>query len=103
MERVLKRFIAFFTVFAIVMTLAGCGEKKKIEETVDINGEQVSFESKMTIFTHKPDTLCPLLSSSETNIQMLQIVFDSLVGLSPNLLPEPCLAERWSVSDDGKH
>ncbi len=100
-EKVLKRFFAIILVFLNIFLCTACGKSEK-EETVNIDGEEFSFDSKIIVYSHKPDTMCPLLSKDESNVNMLQMIFDGLVDLSDGMFAVPELAETWSVSDDGK-
>ncbi|MBQ7096750.1 MAG: ABC transporter substrate-binding protein [Clostridia bacterium] len=98
----MKRIIALILIVSSVFVLFSCGDKEKEQKNQTSENKKLSFESTISVFAHKPDTLCPLLSASESNNRMLQIVFDGLVGLSKELVAEPCLAEKWQVSEDGK-
>lgn len=50
-----------------------------------------------------PDHLDPARNSSLENALPLTGIYEGLVRLNPQTLsPEPCLAENWGVSDDGK-
>ena len=98
----MKRIIALILILGSVFILFSCGNKEKETDKTDVEKEKLSFESTISVFAHKPDTLCPLLSASESNNRMLQIVYDGLIGLSKELVAEPCLAESWQVSDAGK-
>lgn len=93
----MKRILAIFIAALMIFTLCGCGKKaQNIEQsTSQWNAAEIS------IYSHKPDTLCPILSKNQANIQMLGIVYEGLISLADNLYPEPCLAESWMVSDDG--
>ncbi len=93
----MKRLVSLIVAVLMAFTLCGCGKKNKNTEsgTSSWNAEEIS------IYSHRPDTLCPILSKNQANIQMLGIVYDGLICLADNLYPEPCLAENWSVSDDG--
>ncbi len=97
----MKRFIAFLLVVLNVFLCTACGTEKK-EETVNINGEEFSFDSKIIVYSNEPDTMCPLLSKDESNVAVLQLIFDGLVSVSDGMFAVPELAESWSVSEDGK-
>ncbi len=50
-----------------------------------------------------PDHLDPARNSSPENVLPLTGIYEGLVRLNPRTLsPEPCLAESWGVSDDGR-
>ncbi len=93
----MKKIFALLTAALLMFTLCGCGKKYQNTEqsTSSWNAAEIS------IYSHKPDTLCPVFSKNQANIQMLGIVYEGLISLADNLYPEPCLAESWAVSDDG--
>lgn len=97
----LKKIITLMLVVVMIVITAGCGENKnkntsnKNKDSVGVSGGEIS------IFSYKPDTLCPIFSKNQANIQMLNVVYDGLISLPENLYPEAALAESWSVSDDG--
>ncbi len=97
----MKKILALIMSVVLIFMTAGCGENKennisnKNKENVQVSGGEIS------IFSYKPDTLCPILSKNQSNIHMLNAVYDGLVSLPENLYPEAALAENWSVSDDG--
>ncbi len=50
-----------------------------------------------------PDNLDPARNSSFENVLPLTGIYEGLVRLNPHTLePEPCLAESWNVSEDGR-
>ncbi|MCL6610266.1 MAG: ABC transporter substrate-binding protein [Peptococcaceae bacterium] len=50
-----------------------------------------------------PDSLDPARNSSFENALPITGIYEGLVRLNPRTLePEPCLAESWNVSDDGR-
>ncbi|MHB8157846.1 MAG: ABC transporter substrate-binding protein, partial [Desulfocucumaceae bacterium] len=50
-----------------------------------------------------PVNLDPSRNSSYENILPVTGIYEGLVKLNPDtLVPEPCLADRWDVSEDGK-
>jgi len=98
----LKRVFAIILSLCMTFSVVGCGDDVPKTEPLNPEKEELSFESTISVFVHKPDTLCPLLSTSETNVQMLQMLFDSLIELSDDMTAKPCLATSWYVSDGGK-
>lgn len=93
----MKRIIVLLMTGLLLFSLCGCGKK-------NINIEQSTSPKNaadISIYSHKPDTLCPIISKNQANIQMLGIVYEGLISLADNLYPEPCLAESVAVSDDG--
>ncbi len=100
-NEVLKRAISLILATLLVFSLCGCGKNQE-ESNGKGEYEKIKNSDEISIFSYKPDTLCPILSKNEANIRMLGVVFDSLISLPNNLYPEPCLAESWSVSEDGR-
>ncbi len=47
-------------------------------------------------------TLNPALSDESAGGDIISLVFNGLLRYNPNLALEPCLAEKWTVSKDGK-
>jgi len=96
----LKRIISGILAAVLVLLLYGCKDNTDTKKEEKNEGKQISAE--MSIFSYKPDTLCPILTQNEANIHMLGVVYESLISLSDALCPEPCLANTWSVSEDGR-
>ena len=95
----MKRTLALFMAALLMLTMCGCDKKSKINTE---QSKKPSDTAEISIYSYKPDTLCPILSKNEANIQMLGIVYEGLISLSDSLYPDPCLADSWAVSDDGK-
>ncbi|MEN8906474.1 MAG: peptide ABC transporter substrate-binding protein, partial [Clostridiales bacterium] len=55
----------------------------------------------LNMFTTKPDTLNPILTKNIYAKDVLRLVFDGLIELNESQIPIPCIAESWTVSDDG--
>lgn len=98
-EKDLKRLLALFIAALLVFTMCGCGKKTKNNTE---QNKKPSDAAEISIYSYKPDTLCPILSKNEANIQMLGIVYEGLISLSDSLYPDPCLADSWAVSEDGR-
>ncbi len=95
----MKRILVLLMVALMMFTMCGCDKKSNKDKE---NTKKPVDASEISIYSYKPDTLCPILSKNEANIQMLGIVFEGMITLSDSLYPDPCLADTWSVSDDGK-
>lgn len=97
----MKKILALIMSVVLIFITAGCVENKennisnKNKDSIRVSGGEIS------IFSYKPDTLCPIFSKNQANIHMLNAVYDGLVTLPENLYPEAALAESWTVSDDG--
>ena len=54
-------------------------------------------------WTIEPDTMNPLTTYSTEAVEVLQLVYDNLIGTTTwQLKPEPGLATSWTYSADGK-
>jgi peptide/nickel transport system substrate-binding protein len=53
-------------------------------------------------WTIEPDTMNPMTSYSTEAVEVLQLVYDYLIGTSLELKSEPGLATSWAYSADGK-
>lgn len=92
----LKKVLSVILVSVLVMGIAGCGKTQtnaKSEKEPE-KGEMLS------IFSYKPDTFCPIASKNEANLRMLGIIYDGLISLGDNYIPQPALAEYWQASDN---
>lgn len=103
----MKRLFVLLTILVLAVSLAGCGDEEKkppiANNAVTEIPEPVGNPEKggtVSIYSYKPDTLCPLLSLNNANIRMLSIVFDGLFTVDENLIAAPCLAESWTASAD---
>ena len=91
----LKKLTAIILAAAIAITFAGCGDRKIEKKT-----KKDENESIISVFSYKPDTLCPVASNNQANIDVLGIIYEGLVQISEKLTPIPCLAESWSGATD---
>ncbi|MCG8500125.1 MAG: peptide ABC transporter substrate-binding protein [Firmicutes bacterium] len=109
MRNTLVKKIAFFALILILL----CGacaceqtgqvsegetqpqEEEKAEDTGPVRGGTLTLQS------YNADTLHPLLTKSNSNIQVLGLIYDSLITFDDQLNVVPGLAESWQVSDDG--
>ena len=82
----MKRMFAALLVFAVLATACGCGKKDEKNSTAEVEATVKKTETKkepsdgiISVFSYKPDTFCPILSNNEANVQMLEMIFDSLI------------------------
>jgi len=101
----MKKFLALVMAFLLTVSFAGCGgqEKQNINNnTLEIKepeGNPIKGGT-ISIYSYKPDTLCPLLSENNANIRMLNIVYDGLFTIDGNMSVVPCLASSWTALDN---
>lgn len=62
--------------------------------------------SGKTVFRYNESSgitsLDPAFASNQANIWACNQIFNGLVSLNDSLIPEPCIAKSWIISDDGK-
>lgn len=93
----LKKIGALFIAVAVLF-LSGCTSNVKnmlFDKKTETNDTDIS------IFSYKADTFCPIVSNNEANLRMLNIIYEGLVSVNDDLMPQPCLAESWTPSADG--
>lgn len=65
-----------------------------------------STKSKKTVFRYNESSgvtsLDPAFASNQANIWACNQLYNGLVSLNDQLIPEPCIAKSWSISPDGK-
>ena len=93
-----KRTMAVLLAMVVAITVAGCGDKKTEKKI-----KKDENESIISVFSYKPDTICPVASNNQANIDMLGIIYEGLVQVSEKLTPIPCLAESWSGASECTH
>ncbi|MDS0526889.1 nickel ABC transporter substrate-binding protein [Clostridium sp. SHJSY1] len=92
----LKKFSSVLLAFGIMIgTLSGCSNKKELTEN-NINSKQ-----EEVVFVNFRDIrdLNPHLYAGEMYAQ--EMLYESLVNVTEDGY-EPCLAENWDISEDGK-
>lgn len=86
--------VAAAALIALALALAGCGgakpPAKKPLGTLRIG------------LVGAPATINPLLVQDASGAEVDSLVYDGLVRVSPQLAPEPDLAQSWTVSPDGR-
>ena len=55
----------------------------------------------LKLFTTKPDTLNPILTTNSYMADILGFIYESMTRLDKNQKAVPVLADKWTVSDDG--
>lgn len=85
--------LTLFSVFLLLMfMLAGCHH-----EDAGMQGKTVFRYNESSGIT----SLDPAFARNQANIWAVNQLFNGLVQLDDALKPVPCLARKWSVSDDG--
>src|SRR5258708_6076522 len=85
---------------ALAVLLAGCSKKDPKIYTQD----GLAADGDMLIESSIGDakTLNPALSDESSGGDIVGLVFNGLLRYNENFEVEPCLAEKWKVSKDGK-
>ena len=98
MKNYITKFLA--SIF-IVAGIIGCGSEKKEKNTTVKTGENKSEKREELVFVNYRDIrdLNPHLYAGEMYAQ--EMLYETLVNIGPNGY-EPCLAESWNISEDGK-
>ena len=88
------KYIALFIAFIALYSCSNSGNKKKFEHA----GGTFNFAISNEPTTHLPRNVSDLYSS-----YLLNQIYEGLVAFNPTTLEaEPCLAESWTISEDGK-
>lgn len=106
-----------FTVLAsslLVLAIVGCvaappepvvqpEEAEAPAEAESAAPEAVEGATLRVGWAQEPDTLNPLVYETvQAGLIFREGLYETLVGVSTDLTPEPLLAESWEVSDDGR-
>ena len=93
----MKKFISLLLAMVLVLSFTGCKDNKDVGEN---SGVKKANET-LKIHCYAYDSLNPLVNDNETTMQMLRLMFESLVECDETQYPKPVLAESYSVSSDG--
>lgn len=101
----IKYILAYILAFSVLF--CGCEDKKSennevFTETKSETPEESPKNEEISVFSYKPDTLCPLLSQNKANINVLRKVFDGLFDVDSHLNATPALAESIEAFDENK-
>ncbi|MFR3298948.1 MAG: ABC transporter substrate-binding protein, partial [Fusobacterium sp.] len=93
MKRYLKKI---FIACLVLLTLIGCDSKES-----ELKASNNLEKKEQLVFVNYRDIrdLNPHLYAGEMYAQ--EMLYETLVNIGPNGY-EPCLAESWNISDDGK-
>ena len=95
----LKKFMRFTSCVSVViagLSLMGCSKPES--RVAQGNRDQVLHLGNLS----EPTDLDPHVVTSMQNFYVISALFEGLTGYNPkDASPEPALAERWDVSEDG--
>ncbi len=98
----LPRAIRTFVILAL--TIAACGglAPAALLTPAAAQGEPVKGGVLHLALGEEPDQLDPARTISLTSSQVMEGIYDRLVYIDAKGLPQPSIAESWTVSPDGK-
>ena len=94
---IMKKIIALLLTFCMVFGISGC---KDDHGNKDNNAVKEANET-LKIHCYAHDNLNPLINDNEVNMQMLRLVFESLIECDETQKAKLLLADSYSVSQDG--
>ena len=110
-----KKLLALLLVFVMVFSIAlvGCGETDEVIDQGEDNekpdgGNDGQKEDKYggtlrrAIWSAPPGVLHPSLYDDTYDAFILELVYDGMLSLNPDMEYESAMAERWEISDDSK-
>jgi len=92
----MKKVLTLFLVLCIFVSFSGC----KKDDTTYTN--TADLEGVLNIYSYNPDTLNPLFTKNSANVQMLSLIFDSLITCDKRQETVSMLAEKYTASNEAK-
>lgn len=98
----MKKVFAGILVLFVAVVLAACsgGDDSATESSNGNGGSNVSGDVIRVGLDVDPGTMDPRLANDSSASRVTEIVFDGLVELDENLVPQPALAESWENPDE---
>ncbi|MBX3119116.1 MAG: peptide ABC transporter substrate-binding protein [Fimbriimonadaceae bacterium] len=90
------RYTGILLVFAALLAVAGCGKGNFSDRVKSAQRDVFRYP-----IPNNPTTLDPGVVQDGDTIDLLQNVYEGLVGWSTENTVEPRLAESWDISEDG--
>ena len=99
-----KRRMVVAMVLAVALLGAACGggDEEEADAPKRPAAEERRYGGTLVVASGDPGLLNPALTPSGTTHPVTGQIFNGLVRLDRQFKPQPDLAERWEVSDDGK-
>jgi len=114
MKKKLRRILATIVVIIYPCLITSCQEigtfndlGNEISQTVNSTQSENIIDSgpvkggTLNLFCTYPDTLDPLLTKNPYLQNYFRFVYDSMIKLNKNQIPEGQLCDKWFVSEDG--
>lgn len=92
----MKKVISLVLALLMLFSATACKDKEISQEEILTNANNT-----LKIHCYAYNTLNPLLNKNETNMQMLNLIFEGLFVCDNSQKAQPVLAENYSVSADG--
>lgn len=103
-----RRIAILISSILCIFILTACGDKEEPapqqEQTLSTDSAQPltpQHGGKITIYSSKPDSFCPIRTQNPQTISILNLIFDSLIINSSAMTAAPNLATSWTTSEDG--
>jgi peptide/nickel transport system substrate-binding protein len=98
-EKMLKKMLIVLSVLAVI-SVSGCG--KKDPKVYSLDGPVADGDMIIESSIGDAKSLNPALVDESAGGDIVGLVFNGLLRFNKNLELEPCLAEKWKISKDGK-
>jgi len=108
----LKRVFVLITMVAVFAVAGGCSGTGKVEKEESTGGDYVTTDEGEPVdggwifrrLRGEPNTLNPMYVSSTYDMQMSTLLFDGLINITIDLLPEvnKAACDSFTISDDKK-
>jgi len=95
------RKLVLLTAAALVLSACGGADPDTEPEAGGQSAEPVRGGTLAVALDSDPGSLNPAITTSGATHTASELVFNGLVGLTPDLEPEPELASSWEVLEDG--
>ena len=110
MERKMKKIVSLFLSVIIFASITGCefldtlkGDyEESAEEMTEGVVAQPEISNSISMGIIDLDTFNPLMTTSETVKETLELVYEPLFDIDEKMRPVPVLAESYTVSPDGR-
>lgn len=102
-----KKFLLLTVLAVFSLVLAACGfggdssDNSKDDKKDSGSSETASSKELNLVIPSEPPSLHPQLATDSTSSAILINVFEGLTRLDADGQPQPAMAEKWDVSEDG--
>lgn len=101
------KFSLFGLMILMLIGLLGCSEESQDQngdnsETEENEGTSGGNQELTVAYDATPPTMDPHMTTALATLELIKPVYEGLVALDTKYVPQPMLAESWTVSEDGK-